>query len=102
LQEVGASGLADLVGAVDGGEASLDEEEAHRARLLEQEDGFPGGADASSRARRLDLHKGYEAVDLGFVGGEFGKDAAEPEGIVAEAGADEVVAGGSGVALVED
>ena len=70
--------------------------------LFEQEDGFPGGADAGSRAGGLDLHEGYEAVDLGFVGGEFGEDAAEAEGVFAEGGTDQVVAGGGGVALVED
>jgi hypothetical protein len=41
-------------------------------------------------------------VDFGFLRGEFGEDAAEAEGIFAEGGADEVVAGGGGVALVED
>jgi hypothetical protein len=101
LQEVGATGFADLVGAVEGGEAPVDEEEVPVSSVLfEQEDGFPGGADAGSRARGLDLHEGYEAVDLGFVGGEFGEDAAEPEGVFAEGGTDEVVAGGGGVALV--
>ncbi len=41
-------------------------------------------------------------MDLWFGGSEFGEDAAEAERVFAEGGADEVVAGGGGVALVED
>ena len=41
-------------------------------------------------------------MDFGFLRGEFGEDAAEPEGVFAEGGVDEVVCGGGGVALVED
>ncbi len=60
------------------------------------------GLTRGPRARGLDLHEGYEAVDFRFVGGKFGEDAAEAEGVFAETGTDEVVAGGGGVALVED
>ena len=89
LQEVGARGLRDFVGAVDGGEAAVDEELVPvGAVLIEEEDGFAGGADAGSGAGGLDLHEGDEAVDFGFVGGEFGEDAAEAEGVFAEGGAD--------------
>jgi hypothetical protein len=70
--------------------------------LIEQEDWFAGRADAGSGARGLDLHEGDQAVDFGFLRGEFGEDAAEAEGVFAEGGADEVVSGGGGVALVED
>ena len=70
--------------------------------LVEEEDGFSSGADAGPGAGGLDLHEGYETVDLWFAGGEFGEDAAEAESVFAEGGADEVFAGGGGVALVED
>jgi hypothetical protein len=103
LQEVGAWGVAGLVGAADGREASVDEEWVPVSPVLfEQKDGFPSGADAGSRARGLDFHEGYEAVDLGFVGSEFGEDAAEAESVFAEGGAHEVITGGGGITLVED
>ena len=41
-------------------------------------------------------------MDFWFGGSEFGEDAAEAERVFAEGGAHEVVAGGGGVALVED
>jgi len=72
------------------------------AVLIEEQDGFAGGGDAGAGAGGLDLHEGDEAVDFGLGGGEFGEDAAEAEGVLAEGGAHEVVAGGGGVALVED
>ena len=64
--------------------------------------GSPAGADAGSRTGGLNFHEGDQAVDFGLVGGELGEDAAETEGVFAEGGADEVVAGAGGVALVED
>src|ERR1700722_20525697 len=70
--------------------------------LIEEEDWFAGRADAGTGAGGLDLHEGDEAVDFWFGGCEFGQDAAEAEGVFAEGGAHEVVAGGGGVALVED
>jgi hypothetical protein len=70
--------------------------------LIEEEDWFAGRADAGSGAGGLDLHEGGQAVDFGFLRGEFGEDAAEAEGVFAEGGADEVVSGGGAVALVED
>ena len=64
--------------------------------------GSPVGVDAGFGAGGLDFHEGDEAMDFGFVGDEFGEDAAEAEGFFAEGGAEPVVAGGGGVALVED
>ena len=70
--------------------------------LVEEEDWFSGRGGAGSGAGRLDLHEGYEAVNFGFGWGELREDAAEAKGVFAEGGADEVVAGGGGVTLVED
>jgi hypothetical protein len=70
--------------------------------LIEEEDWFAGRADARSGAGGLDLHEGDQAVDFRFPGGEFSEDAAEAEGVFAEGGADEVLSGGCGIALVED
>jgi hypothetical protein len=70
--------------------------------LIEEEDWFAGTADAGSGAGGLDLHEGDQAVDFGFLRGQFGEDTAEAEGVFAKGGADEVVSGGGGVPLVED
>lgn len=73
--------------AVDGGETSVDEEEVPESPVLfEQEDGFHGRADAGSRARVVNFHECQEAVNLWFVGGEFGEDAAEAETVFTEGG----------------
>ena len=72
------------------------------AVLIEEQDRFAGGGDASVGARGLDLHERDQAVHLRFFGGEFGEDAAEAERVFTEAGAHEVVASGGEVALVED
>ena len=72
------------------------------AVLIEEQDWFAGGGDAGAGAGGLDFHEGDEAVDFRFGGSEFGEDAAEAERVFAESGAHEVVAGGGGVALVED
>ena len=89
LQEVGADGAGvDCCGAFECGEAAADEELVPLgAVLIEEEDGFAGGRDAGSGAGGLDLHEGDQAVDFGFVGDEFGEDAAEAEGVFAEGGA---------------
>ena len=66
------------MGAGDGGETSLDEKQVPVSSVLfEQQEGFSIGADAGSRARNLYFHEGYEAMDLEFIGGEFGKDTSE-------------------------
>jgi hypothetical protein len=87
----------------EGGEASVDEQLVPEgAVLIEEEDGFAGGGGAGFGAGGLDLHEGDEAVGFGLGGDEVGEDAAEAEGFFAEGGAEPVVAGGGGVAFVED
>jgi len=99
----GAVCVEDVCSSVDCGEASADEEEVPVGSvLIEEEDWFAGRADAGSGAGGLDFHEGDQAVDFGFLRGEFGEDAAEAEGVFAEGGADEVVSSGGAVALVED
>ena len=70
--------------------------------LVQEEDGFAFGVDAGFGAGGLDLHEGDEAVGFGFCGDERGEDAAQAEGFFAEGRAEPVVAGGGGVAFVED
>ena len=64
--------------------------------------GSPVGPDPRPKARRLDLHERDEAVDLGLPWRELREDAPEPERFLAQPRSHPVVAGGRGVALVED
>ena len=67
LEEIGAAGGVDLVGAFDGSEAAMDEELIPvGAVLIEEQDGFAGGGDAGAGAGGLDFHERDQAVDLGF------------------------------------
>src|SRR5262249_5183076 len=103
LEDVGAGLGGELLGVCEGGEAAADEEAVPaRAVLVEEEDGFTGGGDAGGEAGGPGSPEGDEAVDFGLGGGEFGEDAAEAEGVLAEGGSGPVVACGGGVALVED
>lgn len=103
LQEIGAAGGVDFMGAFDGGQAAMDEQLIPLAAvLIEEYDWFAGGGDTGAGAGGLDLHKGGQTVDFRFSGSEFGEDAAEAERVFAEGRAHEVVARGGGVALVEN
>jgi hypothetical protein len=103
LENIGAGLSGELLSMGESGEAAADEELVPAgAILIKEEDGLAGGCDAGVKAGGLNLHQGDEAVDLGFVGSEFGEDAAKAKGFFAESGAGPVVAGGGGVALVED
>ena len=73
-----------------------------RAVLIEQQDRLARGSDPGGRARCLDLHQRHEAVHLGLGRRKLGQDAAEPQRVLAQSGPHPVVAGGRGVALVED
>ncbi len=64
--------------------------------------GSPAGPRAGARAGGLDLHERDEAVDLGLGRDELCQHAAEAERVLAERGAHPVLAGGRGVAFVED
>ena len=52
--------------------------------------------------RGLELQQRLQAEHLGLVGGEVGQHPGQPDRLVAEVGPHPVVAGGGGVALVED
>ncbi len=88
---------------VDGGEASVDEEEVPVSPVFVRAGRWvPRVGLMQARVRGLYLHEGDEAVNFGFAWGELGEDAAEAEGFFAECGAHELVACGGGVALVEE
>ena len=64
------------------------------AILVEEQDRLSRGTDPGPDPRRLDLHEGHEAVDLGLVGKELGQDPAHPQGVLAQGRSHPVVAGG--------
>ena len=64
--------------------------------------GSPDGLHAGRETRRLNFHECDQAVDLGLERGKLGQDSAKPERVLAEGGPHPVVAGGRGVAFIED
>ena len=64
--------------------------------------GEPSGPGAGGEARGLDFHQREEAEHLGLVGHQAGEDAAEALRLGAQGRADQVLAGGGRIALVED
>ena len=68
---------------------------------FEQQDRLPRRPDPGPHARGLDLHQRHQPVDLGLLRRELGEDPTQPERVVAQRGADPVLAGGGRVALVE-
>jgi uncharacterized protein (DUF2384 family) len=73
-----------------------------RSVLVEQQDRLARGAGPRVEARSLDLHQCNEAMDLRLIGRQPGQDAAEPQRVLAQLRPHPVIAGGGGVALVED
>ena len=57
---------------------------------------------ARGETRRLELHECEQAPDLGLVRRQAGEDAAQPLRLGAQRRADQVIAPGSSVALIED
>ncbi|OKK17389.1 hypothetical protein AMK16_21330 [Streptomyces sp. CB00455] len=60
------------------------------------------GAGAGGRPGRLELQQRGEAVDFGLRRHQRGQDTGQAQGVLAQGGAQEVLAGGGRVALVED
>ena len=103
LEGVGAARVAERVGPGQRVQAPVDVEAVPGAAVLvQQEDGRARRPGPGAQARRLDLHQRHQPVDLGLVRREGGQDAAEPQRLGAELGAEPVLAGGGRVALVED
>ena len=70
--------------------------------LIEQQHRLAVGAGPGPQAGGLDLHQRHQAVHLRLGGDQFRQDAAEAERVFAQCRTHPVVAGGGGVALVED
>ena len=65
LERVGSGAGGEFCGTVESGQAATNEELIPtRAVLIEEQDGFPGRADAGGGAGGLDLHEGDETVDF--------------------------------------
>jgi len=73
-----------------------------RPVLVEKQDGFAGRVDTGFRARGLDFHERDQAVDLGFLRGQFGDDPSQAQCVFAECRAHPVAAGGCGITFVKD
>ena len=102
LQRVRAEGAAELLGALELGQAAADEQAVPaRTVLVEQQHGLARGTDAGGRARGLDLHEGHQAVHLGLLGQQPGQDATQPQRLGAQLRTQPVVPRRGRVALVE-
>ena len=103
LESIGSVGAAERFGTLQGGETAADQKPVPASAVL-----FGQGNRrsvrryAGAKARRLDVHQGQQAKDLGLVGHEAGEDSAETLGLCAQGRADQVLAGSGRVALVED
>jgi hypothetical protein len=102
LQHVRPRRLPDRLGARQRRQAAADEQPVPaRAVLVEQQHRLSGRADARLEARGPDLHHRNEAVHLRLLRRELGEDAAQAQRVLAQAGAQPVVARGRGIAFVE-
>ena len=103
LQDIGAGRFSKLLSALEGCEATADEEIVPAGTILiEQQDGLAALPGARVQPRSLNLHQRNEAVNFGFFRRKLGKDAAKAQRIFAECGAHPVFAGRGGVTFVED
>ena len=99
----GTDGAARRIRALQRGEPAADQHPVPaRAVLVEQQDRRAVGPDARASARRLQLHQRRQAVHLRLARQQRGQHATEPQRLLEQLRAQPVVAGGGGVALVED
>ncbi len=70
--------------------------------LLHEEYRLSSRADSRARARCLDFHQRSETVNFGFGRHELGQDARQTQRLVAQCGPHPILAGGRGIAFVED
>ena len=93
----GASGLAQLLGPGQRGQAAADEQPVPAAAvLLQQQHGLAFGIQPRWQARGLDLQQGRQALHLALVGQQVLQLPHQAQRFVAELGAH------IGMALVED
>lgn len=70
--------------------------------LLEQQHGLTIGAGPGTKAGRLDLHQGEQAVRFGFFRNEGDEDAPQAHRLLTEFRPHPVRTGGCRITLVED
>src|SRR5581483_7046675 len=70
--------------------------------LLEQENRFPGWANAGLRARCLYLHESDQPVDFRLLRHKLSQNSAQAEGFLAERGTHPVIASSGCVAFIKD
>ncbi len=84
LQRVGAERPAQRLGTRERCKTAADEQMIPRAAILfEQQNRFARWTDAGARARCLNFHQRDEPVHFGFIRGEFGQHAPEPQRVFA-------------------
>ena len=103
LQRVEAAGAAKLARAGERLQPAADLELIPEcAVLVEQEDRLARRVGARRRARGVQLHQGQQSVRFGLVRRDRGEHTAHAQRLVAELGAQPVLAARRGVAFVED
>lgn len=103
LEGVWAQRAAQPLGTVERREPATDEKMVPApAVLIEQQDRLSRRSGSRPLTRRMDLHQREQAVNLRLVRREPGQDPAEPKRLLAEPGPHPLIAGGGGIALVED
>ena len=92
-----------LLGPIQRGETVRDQQPVPASTvLLVERDDLAAGPGAGAKAGRLDLHQRHQGMRLGLAGCQRGEHAAEAHRLLAQLGACPLLAGGGGVALVED
>ena len=103
LQRIKTAACAQLLRALQRGQATADQQLVPLGAILVQEqDGLSRRTHARFRPGRLDLHERHQAVDLGLTRHQLGQDTAQTERVFTKCRAHPIIPGGSRVAFVKD
>jgi hypothetical protein len=92
LQPVGAQAATNMCGSSKCGSAAPDRGTVPPSLvLISQQDGIAVGPGAGRDSRRGQLEQCEQAVDLGLVRDEAGKDPSEADRLVRKVGADQIL-----------
>ena len=103
LQHIGSALRAEPLGTLERAEPAADQEVVPAgAVLLEQQDRRAVRGGACTEPRSLDFHQRDEPMHLRLGGRQLGKNAPQPQRLLAQRGPDPVLAGRCRIAFVED